>query len=170
MYALLTTALAFAGAAVAAPVVEERQTHKFGLHATEKLAGWALKNAHVDAGRNVIQIQRPSVYSSDPSYLNGTHLYFDLGTTPPYGVVIPDVPAGNVGQVFTQPGEKSEGFGVGPGFKEGDAPLLLFSNVSAGFWACPVNDVFELFYGINAQPTKLPSKDCQSIELSVNAL
>ncbi|KAK6957304.1 hypothetical protein Daesc_000086 [Daldinia eschscholtzii] len=164
MHALFTAVLAIAGTALAAPAVEERQTHKFRLRATDKLAGWALKNAHVEAGRNVIQIQRPSVYSSDPSYLNGTHLYFDLGTTPPYGVSIPEVPAGTVAQVSSQPGEKTPGFSVGP---DG---LLTFNSVSTGFWACPVNNVFELFYGGNPDPAKLPSKDCLAIQLSVGII
>ncbi|KAI2781202.1 hypothetical protein F4815DRAFT_103224 [Daldinia loculata] len=164
MYAILTTVLAFAGSAVAAPALEERQTDQFSLRATDKLAGWALKNAHVAAGENVIQIQRPSVYSSDPSYLNGTNLYFDLGTTPPYGVRMPEVPAGTVGQVYSEPGEKTPGFGIGPDH------LLTFNSFPTGFWACPVNDVFELFYGVSPDPAKLPSKDCLAIQLAVGAI
>lgn len=76
MYALVATTLAFAGLAAAAPTVQERQESQFRLHATPPLTGWALINAHADAGRNVIQIQRPSAYISDVSYLNGTNLYF----------------------------------------------------------------------------------------------
>ncbi|KAI0109814.1 hypothetical protein F4814DRAFT_450775 [Daldinia grandis] len=164
MYALLTTVLAFAGAAVATPALEERQTHRFSLHPTDKLAGWALKNAHVAAGQNVIQIQRPSVYSSDPSYLNGTNLYFDLGTTPPYGVRIPELQPGTIGLVSSEPGEKTPGFSVGPD------QLLTFNSASTGFWACPVNNVFELYYGVNPDPAKLPSKDCLAIQLAVGAI
>lgn len=76
MYAIITTALALAGVAAAAPTLEVRQESEFRLRATGTLAGWALINAHADAGRNVIQIQRPSVYQSDISYLNGTNLFF----------------------------------------------------------------------------------------------
>lgn len=77
MYGLIATALAFAGISTAAPTLQTRQVgSEFRLRATGTLAGWALINAHSDAGRNVIQIQRPSVYQSDPSYFNGTYLFF----------------------------------------------------------------------------------------------
>ncbi|OTB00562.1 hypothetical protein M426DRAFT_267459 [Hypoxylon sp. CI-4A] len=164
MYAILTTALAFASAAVATPALKERQESKFRLQATGKLAAWALINAHADAGRNVIQIQRPSVYQSDVTYLDGTELYFDLGTTVPWGVQMPDVPAGDVGQVFSQPGQKS------PGFELDAQNLLAFNSNIEGFWACPVNDTFELFYGLNASQDNLPSDECLQIQLQASTV
>ncbi|XXG99495.1 glycosylphosphatidylinositol anchor biosynthesis [Hypoxylon texense] len=164
MYAIIATALAFAGLSAAAPTLEARQESEFRLRATGTLAGWALINAHVDAGRNVIQIQRPSVYQSDISYLNGTNLFFDLGATIPYSVQMPDVPAGDVAQVFTQPGDHSTGFGL-------DATqLLTYNSNNEGFWACPVNNVFELFYGLNPVPANLPSTECLEIQLQAGAI
>ncbi|KAI0379281.1 hypothetical protein F5Y04DRAFT_131739 [Hypomontagnella monticulosa] len=164
MYALVATTLALAGLSAAAPTVQERQESQFRLRATPPLNGWALINAHADAGRNVIQIQRPSVYTSDVSYLNGTNLYFDLGTAIPYGVQMPNVPAGTVGQVISQPGEKSPGFGL-------DATqLLTFNSNSEGFWACPVDNTFELFFGLNPVPANLPSTECLSIKLQATSV
>ncbi|KAI4866068.1 hypothetical protein F4820DRAFT_418044 [Hypoxylon rubiginosum] len=164
MYAIITTALALAGVAAAAPTLEVRQESEFRLRATGTLAGWALINAHADAGRNVIQIQRPSVYQSDISYLNGTNLFFDLGTAIPYGVQMPNVPAGYVAQVISQPGDHSPGFGL-------DANQLLTYNSNAeGFWACPVDNVFELFYGLNPVPANLPSTECLAIQLQAGAI
>ncbi|KAI1141959.1 hypothetical protein F5Y05DRAFT_409107 [Hypoxylon sp. FL0543] len=161
MYALAAATLAFAGAALAAPALQAREESQFRLHATGTLAGWALINAHVDAGRNVIQIQRPAAYVSDISYLNGTNLYFDLGTTIPWGVEMPGVPAGTVGQVFTTPGDQSIGFGIDAG------ELLTYNSNPEGFWACPVDNTFELFYGLDPEPANLPSTECQKIELQV---
>lgn len=87
MYTLIATALALTGAAVAAPAVRSRDvTTDFGLHAfTADLAlqDWAVVNAHVAAGTNAIQIQRPSVYQADPAYLNGTELLFGTAPRPP---------------------------------------------------------------------------------------
>lgn len=40
------------------------------------------------------------------------------------------------------------------------------TRVLVGWWACPVNDTFELFYGINPDPANLPSTDCQGFELA----
>ncbi|KAI0841300.1 hypothetical protein F5Y06DRAFT_217693 [Hypoxylon sp. FL0890] len=162
MYALTAATLALAGAAVAAPTLQAREESQFRLHATGTLAAWALVNAHVDAGTNVIQIQRPSAYVSDVSYLNGTNLYFDLGTTIPYGVQMPSVPAGTVGQVFSEPGEHSIGFGINAG------QLLTYNSNPEGFWACPVDNTFELFYGLNPEPANLPSAECLQIELQVS--
>ncbi|KAI2465024.1 hypothetical protein F4781DRAFT_410938 [Annulohypoxylon bovei var. microspora] len=164
MYTLITTTLALAGLAAAAPALQDRQESQFRLHATGTLAGWALINSHIDAGRNVIQIQRPSAYVSDVSYLNGTNLYFDLGTTVPYGVQMPAVPAGTVGQVTSQSGEKSIGFGLNAG------QLLTYNSNPQGFWACPVDNTFELFYGLNPDPTKLPSDKCIEIELQASSV
>ncbi|KAI0128084.1 hypothetical protein F4776DRAFT_629165 [Hypoxylon sp. NC0597] len=161
MYALTAATLALAGAAVAAPTLQAREESQFRLQTTGILTGWALINAHIDAGRNVIQIQRPSVYISDVSYLNGTNLYFDLGTTIPFGVLMPGVPEGTVGQVFSRPGEMSPGFGINA------AQLLTFNSNPEGFWACPVDHTFELFYGLNPEPANLPSSECLEIGLQV---
>ncbi|KAI1775523.1 hypothetical protein F4818DRAFT_441615 [Hypoxylon cercidicola] len=167
MHAVFTTALALAGVAVAAPTLQARQESEFRLRAfgtKVDLLAWALINAHSDAGRNVIQIQRPSVYQSDISYLNGTNLFFDLGTAIPYGVQMPEVPAGTVGLVTSQPGDHSTGFAI-------DANQQLTYNSNAeGFWACPVNDVFELFYGLNPVPANLPSTECIEIHLQAGAV
>ncbi|KAK7752461.1 hypothetical protein SLS62_005614 [Diatrype stigma] len=159
MYTILATALALAGAAVAAPAVA---TTDFGLHAyTADLAlqDWAVVNAHVAAGTNAIQIQRPSVYQADPAYLNGTELLFDLpGAQYPYGVVIPEVPAGTVGQVFSKPGDSVTGFAVAN-------ETLLYNGSADGFWACGVYGTFNLFYGVNPDPANLPNTDCLAITL-----
>ncbi|KAI1399800.1 hypothetical protein F4819DRAFT_463819 [Hypoxylon fuscum] len=164
MYAIIASALALDGVAVAAPTLEARQESQFRLRATGTLAGWALINSHVDAGRNVIQIQRPAAYQSDISYFNGTNLFFDLDAPVPYSVQMPDVPAGTVGQVFAQPGDHSTGFGL-------DATKLLTYNSNAqGFWACPVNDVFELFYGLDPEPANLPSDKCLQTQLQAGGL
>ncbi|KAI1374004.1 hypothetical protein F4677DRAFT_185668 [Hypoxylon crocopeplum] len=159
MYALVATVLALAGAAVAAPTVQAREDSEFRLHATAPLTAWALINAHVSAGTNVIQIQRPTAYVSDASYLNGTNLYFDLGTAIPYGVRMPLVPAGTVGQVVSQPGESTTGFGLDA------SKFLTYNSNSEGFWACPEDNVFELFYGLNPEPANLPSSGCLEIQL-----
>ncbi|KAI6085718.1 hypothetical protein F4821DRAFT_144630 [Hypoxylon rubiginosum] len=166
MYGLIATALAFAGISTAAPTLQTRQVgSEFRLRATGTLAGWALINAHSDAGRNVIQIQRPSVYQSDPSYFNGTYLFFDLEGAPvPYSVQMPEVPAGYVAQVTSQPGDHTPGFGLNA------EQLLTWNSNAEGFWACPVNDVFELFYGPNAVPANLPSTKCLEIQLQAGGL
>ncbi|KAI1098747.1 hypothetical protein F4804DRAFT_323938 [Jackrogersella minutella] len=163
MYAFAATTLALAGLAAAAPTLQDRQESQFRLHATGVLAGWALVNAHVDAGRNTIQIQRPSAYQSDISYLNGTNLYFDLGTTIPYGVRIPDVAEATVGEVFSQSGEMS------PGFSINADQFLVYDHNTEGFWACSVNNTFELFYGLNPDPGNLPG-ECIEIELQVSSV
>ncbi|KAI0161930.1 hypothetical protein GGR52DRAFT_561749 [Hypoxylon sp. FL1284] len=168
MHALVATTLALVGLATAAPTTLEAKAvpaSSFRLHATGKLAGWALINAHADAGRNVIQIQRPSVYQSDVSYFNGTALYFSLEGAPiPYSVQMPEVPAGTVGQVVSQPGEHTTGFALNT---DG---LLTYKSNAEGFWACPVDDVFELFYGLDPEPAKLPSDECLEIQLEMSTL
>ncbi|KAI1758701.1 hypothetical protein GGR53DRAFT_472092 [Hypoxylon sp. FL1150] len=166
MYAIIAAALAFAGISAAAPTLEARQVGSdFRLRATGTLAGWALINAHSDAGRNVIQIQRPSVYQSDVSYFNGTYLFFDLEGAPiPYSVQMPDVPAGYVALVTSQPGDHSPGFGLDT------TQLLTYNSNAEGFWACPVNDVFELFYGPDAVTANLPSTECLEIQLQAGAV
>jgi hypothetical protein len=75
------TALALAGAALAAPAPapEARAASaQFQLRTVnnDDIFGWAIVNAHVAAGQNVIQIQRPAAYQPDISYLNGTSLFF----------------------------------------------------------------------------------------------
>jgi hypothetical protein len=42
---------------------------------------WAVVNAHAGAGQNVLQIQRPTAFTSDKSYLIGTSKAFDQDTS-----------------------------------------------------------------------------------------
>ncbi|KAI1425580.1 hypothetical protein F5Y12DRAFT_361865 [Xylaria sp. FL1777] len=163
MRSFIATALTLAGAALAAPASSssEAASAEFQLHTVNNAAifGWAIVNAHVAAGTNAIQIQRPSVYQSDASFLSDGSLVFDLtGSTVVYGLRMPDVPAGDVAQVFSEPGEGTEGFAL-----DADNYLTYNGNVE-GWWACPVNDNFELFYGINPNPAHLPSINCQAFE------
>ncbi|KAI1382694.1 uncharacterized protein F4822DRAFT_423254 [Hypoxylon trugodes] len=163
MYALITAALTLVGAAVAAPAALQEQPAHFRLHATGELAGWAIVNSHTAAGTNTIQIQRPTAYVSDIAYVNGTNLYFDLpGAPTPYGVAMPGLTKGTVGQVFSKPGEMSVGFAVNPSL------LLTYNSNTQGFYACSINGVYELFYGLNPEAANLPGK-CVQTELQVSA-
>jgi hypothetical protein len=80
MRAFTATALTLAGAALAAPAASDASSSsaKFQLRVVnnDHIFGWALINAHVAAGQNVIQIQRPSVYQSDVSYIEDSSLFF----------------------------------------------------------------------------------------------
>ncbi len=80
MHAVIVTLLALSGAAAAAPAVQAREpSANFGLRAFSsggKLTAWALVNAHVGAGINAIQIQRPAAFVPDPAYLDDTKLFF----------------------------------------------------------------------------------------------
>ena len=48
----------------------------FTLHAfstrSKDLVHWAVVNAHVGAGQNVLTVQRPTAYESDPAVIKGT--------------------------------------------------------------------------------------------------
>ena len=75
MHAVIAAALALSGFAAAAPTLEARQNivGDFGLRANNSnINEWAIVNAHIAAGQNSLQIQRPSVYQPDPAYLNST--------------------------------------------------------------------------------------------------
>ncbi|KAI1165517.1 hypothetical protein F5B18DRAFT_611303 [Nemania serpens] len=164
MRSFIAAAVTLAGAALAAPAVEhDAASAKFQLRVvnSDAIFGWALVNAHVAAGTNVIQIQRPAAYQSDVSHLSGGSLYFDLPGAPiPYSLRLPLVPAGTVGQVTSQPGSGSTGLALNKN------NYLTYHGKVEGWWACPVNDTFELFYGINPDPANLPSTDCQGFELA----
>ncbi|KAI2622324.1 hypothetical protein GGR54DRAFT_638660 [Hypoxylon sp. NC1633] len=160
MYALVATVLALTGAAVAAPTVQTRQiSADFKLHATAPLLGWALINSQAAADRYVIQLQRPSVYTSDVSYFNGTNLYFKPDTETLLGVRMPAVTDGYVAEVISSPGQMS------PGFAIDQNQLLTWNFNNAGFWACPSDNVFVLMYGLDVDPAKLPSTECLNIQL-----
>ncbi|KAI1246123.1 hypothetical protein MGN70_013020 [Eutypa lata] len=168
MYAVIATTLALTGAAVAAPAATiKARAEQFGLHAFStggELQYWAVVNAHIGAGQNALQIQRPAAYQSDPAYLNNTELFFDLGTEYPWGVAIPEVPAGTVAQVTSKPGDGA----VATGFAVADEKLT-YNGSPDGFWACPVQDVFTLFYGQNPDAANLPSDECLPITLQASA-
>lgn len=86
MYAVIATTLALTGAAVAAPAATiKARAEQFGLHAFStggELQYWAVVNAHIGAGQNALQIQRPAAYQSDPAYLNNTELFFGKTSSP----------------------------------------------------------------------------------------
>ncbi|GAW15068.1 hypothetical protein ANO14919_044770 [Xylariales sp. No.14919] len=162
MRSFVATALTLAGAALATPA-SEATSAEFQLRVVnnDAIFGWALVNAHVAAGTNAIQIQRPSVYQSDVSYLDDGSLSFDLKGAPTvYGLRVPDVPAGGISQVTSQPGKGTEGFALNAN------NYLTYNGNVEGWWACPVNDTFELFYGVNPDPANIPSTECQSFELA----
>lgn len=79
MRSFIAAALTLAGAALAAPAAgQDAKSAKFQLRVvnSDAIFGWALVNAHVAAGTNVIQIQRPAAYQSDVSHLSGGELFF----------------------------------------------------------------------------------------------
>ncbi|KAI0555709.1 hypothetical protein F4679DRAFT_519547 [Xylaria curta] len=162
MRSFITAALSLTGVALAAPAANEASA-EFQLRAVnnDAIYGWAIVNSHVAAGTNVIQIQRPSAYQSDVSYLNDGSLAFDLnGATIPYGLRVPAVPSGTVAQVIAQPGTGTTGFALNAN------NYLTYNGNVEGWWACPVSGTFELFYGVNPDPANLPSTDCQGFELA----
>ncbi|GAP88966.1 hypothetical protein SAMD00023353_3400460 [Rosellinia necatrix] len=163
-----TLTLALASAVLAAPAPSSpaaaaaATSAKFQLRAFSDagLTGWALVNAHAGAATNSVQIQRPSAYQSDVSHLDGTSLVFDLNSVfTPYTLRVPAVPAGAVAHVTVQVGQGTEGFALTADNH------LSFNGAVSGWWACPVNNTFELFYGPNPDPANLPSTECQAIEL-----
>ncbi|KAI0399209.1 hypothetical protein F4802DRAFT_57242 [Xylaria palmicola] len=164
MRSFIPAALSLAGAALASPAPSTEATSaKFQLRAVnnDAIFGWAIVNAHVAAGINVIQIQRPAAYQPDVSYLDGSSLSFDLnGATAPYGLRVPAVPSGSVVKVTGQLGKGTKGFALNAN------NYLTYNGNVEGWWACPVDGTFELFYGLNPVPANLPSTECQSFELA----
>ncbi|TGJ86807.1 hypothetical protein E0Z10_g1992 [Xylaria hypoxylon] len=161
MRSFVAAALTLTGAAFAAPG-SEAASAKFQLRVlnNDAIFGWALVNAHVAAGTNVIQIQRPAAYQPDVSHLDNGTLSFDLkGATIPYGLRVPVVPKGGISLVTSQPGTGTKGFAINAN------NYLTYNGNVEGWWACPVNDTFELFYGVNPDPANIPSAECQSFEL-----
>ncbi|KAI0432833.1 hypothetical protein F5Y09DRAFT_119146 [Xylaria sp. FL1042] len=165
MRSLVAAALTLAGAALAAPASSSKgaTSAEFQLRAVNNAAiyGWAIVNAHVAAGTNAIQIQRPAAYQPDAAFLDDGSLAFNLtGATIVYGLRVPDVPAGGISQVFAQTGEGTKGFALNAN------NYLTYNDNVEGWWACPVNDTFELFYGVNPDPANIPSDKCQAFELA----
>ncbi|KAI1753064.1 hypothetical protein F4782DRAFT_96778 [Xylaria castorea] len=161
MRSFIAAALTLTGAALAAPAANDASA-KFQLRAlnNDAIYGWALVNAHVAAGTNVIQIQRPAAYQPDVAHLDDGTLTFDLNGAPvPYGLRVPTVPAGTVAQVTAQPGTGTDGFAINAN------NYVTYNGDVEGWWACPVSGTFELFYGVNPDPANLPSTDCQDFEL-----
>ena len=75
MHAFAALILALVGPTLAAPTIEERATSKsfhLSVVGSENLNGWAVLEAHVAAGSNAIEIQRPSAYQSELVKLSGT--------------------------------------------------------------------------------------------------
>ncbi|KAI1354116.1 hypothetical protein F5Y01DRAFT_274188 [Xylaria sp. FL0043] len=162
MRSFVAAALTLAGAAFAAPA-KEATSAEFQLRAVnnDAIYGWAIVNAHVAAGTNAIQIQRPAAYQPDVAFLDNGSVEFNLtGATIVYGLRVPEVPAGTIGQVVAQPGEGTKGFALNAN------NYLTYNGNVEGWWACPVDNTFELFYGVNPIPANLPSTDCQAFELS----
>ncbi|KAI1293321.1 hypothetical protein F5Y03DRAFT_331630 [Xylaria venustula] len=162
MRSFIAAALTLAGATLAAPS-KAATSAEFQLRAVnnDAIYGWAIVNAHVAAGTNAIQIQRPAAYQPDAAYLENGSLEFNLtGATIEYGLRVPDVAAGSIGQVFAQPGEGTSGFALNAN------NYLTYNGNVEGWWACPVDETFNLFYGVNPDPANIPSADCQAFELS----
>lgn len=128
MHHLVALLLPLAGSILAAATLQSRDTtNPFRLHATanSNLTGWAIVNAHVAAGTNAIEVQRPSAYISDLAVLNGTAEDFDSDSTklsfllsnvtsdPSYEMVLPNIPQGEVGQVLSKPGAGTPTFSIG---------------------------------------------------------
>jgi hypothetical protein len=76
MYALISLALTLTGLTTAAPSLIPRQgsdsAEIYPYANNTKINRWAVVNAHVAAGTNLIEVQRPTVYQSDPAHLYGT--------------------------------------------------------------------------------------------------
>ncbi|KAI0161306.1 hypothetical protein GGR57DRAFT_353216 [Xylariaceae sp. FL1272] len=160
MRSIAAAAISLAGIATAGPVARDVSA-EFRLHVvnTDALYGWAVVNAHVAAATNVLQIQRPAAYQSDISHLNGTEFFFDLtGAQFPYSMRVPDVEDGTVGLVTSQIGNGT------PGFSLNANNYLVFNGQTTGWYACPVDGTFELYYGANAVASNLPSTDCEGFE------
>lgn len=123
MHAFTALVLALAGSTLAAPVIEERDTSSaFRLTAvSENLTGWAVLEAHVAAGTNAIEIQRPSAYQSEKVKLSGTTKQLNNGKAKlqshkaagsTFQYVLPEVHTGQVKQVFAELGVGSNSFGI----------------------------------------------------------
>ncbi|KAI1269393.1 hypothetical protein F5Y18DRAFT_437297 [Xylariaceae sp. FL1019] len=162
MRSIAAAAMALVGITTAGHVARDVSA-EFRLHVVNSdetgIYGWAVVNAHVAAATNVLQIQRPTAYQSDISYLNGTELIFDLpGASFPYSLRIPDVEDGTVGLVTSQIGDGT------PGFSLDVNNYLVFNGQTTGWYACPVDGNFELYYGANAVDANLPSTECECFE------
>jgi hypothetical protein len=83
MHAFEALVLTLAGSALAAPAITERSTEqenfKLSVVGSEDINGWAVLEAHVAAGTNAIEIQRPSAYQSEKVHLFGTQRQVNNG-------------------------------------------------------------------------------------------
>ncbi|KAK5169141.1 uncharacterized protein LTR77_006450 [Saxophila tyrrhenica] len=188
MHAIASIALALASSvavsAAPAPISKDGPpvgvTPNFKLWASgENLEHWAVVNAHVEAGRNVLEIQRPTAYTSNKSYIFGTPKDFNKGTGrlqyqlggDVYTTVIETPEVGELTQVYTQAGgEGSKVFSID---QTRGGYLDVASNGEFNiFWACETEvqgeEVFTLWYG--AGPTKkyLKEHKCESITLQTH--
>lgn len=151
MHTSILTALTLATTAVAAPtnlLQKRRTTNPFIIRAeaSPTYTNWSLTNAHIAAGQNALYLQAPTnnnttTSAPDPAYLvgedeafytNQLRVAFNLtGASTPYELRLPTAANGEVGQVFSEPGEGSATFSFGGnniletagGFSEG--PYLV---------------------------------------------
>lgn len=82
MYTFTALVLALAGSTIAAPTIEERATSesfRLSVVGSEHLNGWAVVEAHVAAGTNAIEIQRPAAFQSELVKLSGTNKQVNNG-------------------------------------------------------------------------------------------
>lgn len=127
MYTMLAAALALASTVCATPI-SRRDDSVFSFWTNSpNLTEWAVVNAHVNAGVNLIEIQRPTAYTSDNATFNDTRVVFQLqseGSTYQYGLTLPDVEEGSVGEVTA-----TEGGQTGtPHFGFNSDDLALYNN------------------------------------------
>ncbi|KAI0518266.1 hypothetical protein F5B22DRAFT_600572 [Xylaria bambusicola] len=125
------------------------------------VADWAILNTRYDEGTYLVYVQQSQGYQSDVSFLDGDLLFFEIPfESIAHGLRVPDVPEGQVSEVYTQQGK-----GV-PGFVLSDDGYLMYNGTVEGWWACPINDVYSLFYGVEPDEANLPSILCQSFQLA----
>ncbi|KAI2631744.1 hypothetical protein GGS21DRAFT_544433 [Xylaria nigripes] len=163
MRSFIVAALALAGAAVAASA-NNGTVDMFQLHPDGALGidGWAIVNSPITPGKNSIQIQRPAAYQSDLVYLHGDFLSFRLKGPTEYGIHVPHVPYGNIVPVTSAIGKRTAGFSIT------EQNLIEFKGSLDGFWACPIHDNYNLFYGLQPESHKLPSQKCTPLILSAS--
>ena len=146
MHALAALVLTFAGSALAAPALTERSTEQenFVLRVADNqgLNGWSVLEAHVSAGTNAIEIQRPAAFQPEKVHLFGTTrevnngeaqlfsrkstfntharisrgcsdiIALDKAAGSEYSWVLPSPPAGQVAQVFSELGTGTDNWGT----------------------------------------------------------
>ena len=140
MHAFTALVLALAGSTLAAPTAEERAAapkFRLSVAGSKDLNGWAVLEAHVAAGTNAIEIQRPAAFQSevvsfvgdngkaqiksseflDPHRISLQGGYTDTlrsdkagGST--FAYALPSVSNGQIKQVFAQLGAGTNSFGL----------------------------------------------------------